>query len=207
MRERNVGSVVLVEGARPVGFITDRDLALSVVADGRATPSPRASHASSPVITAEPDMDVEEAAEDGPPRGAAARGRGRRRSRGSSRSTTSPRAAAIAPRSCRRGSRGQRCPTTPPRARRLTTPPRTPGSPGARGCRRRPVRAGRACRGRTGGRGVPARAAHPSSSWAPKIHPGAFEPVDVAGRDAVGAVVALEAALDAGDPRHQRVRR
>ena len=35
MRERNVGSVVLVDGSRPVGFITDRDLALSVVADGR----------------------------------------------------------------------------------------------------------------------------------------------------------------------------
>ena len=35
MRERNVGSVVLVDGGRPVGFITDRDLALSVVADGR----------------------------------------------------------------------------------------------------------------------------------------------------------------------------
>ena len=36
MRERNVGSVVLVDGGRPVGFITDRDIALSVVADGRS---------------------------------------------------------------------------------------------------------------------------------------------------------------------------
>jgi CBS domain-containing protein len=63
MRERNVGSVVLVDGARPVGFITDRDIALAVVADGR-DPSARAcDHASTPVITAEPDMDVEEAAE------------------------------------------------------------------------------------------------------------------------------------------------
>ena len=62
MRERNVGSVVLVEGGRPVGFITDRDLALSVVADGR-DPARAGDHASSPVITAEPDMDVEEAAE------------------------------------------------------------------------------------------------------------------------------------------------
>jgi CBS domain-containing protein len=62
MRERGVGSVVLVDdSSRPVGFITDRDIAVSVVADGRP-PSERASeHASSPVIRAEPDMDVEEA--------------------------------------------------------------------------------------------------------------------------------------------------
>src|SRR5919199_2364430 len=35
MRERNVGSVVLVSDAQPVGFVTDRDLTLSVIADGR----------------------------------------------------------------------------------------------------------------------------------------------------------------------------
>ena len=63
MRERNVGSVVLVNGRRPVGFITDRDIALAVVADQR-DPAGRASdHASTPVITADPDMDVEEAAD------------------------------------------------------------------------------------------------------------------------------------------------
>ena len=33
MRDRNVGSVVICEGGRPVGVITDRDLALAVVAD------------------------------------------------------------------------------------------------------------------------------------------------------------------------------
>ena len=63
MRERNVGSVVLVHGARPVGFITDRDLAVSVLADGR-DPSDRAGdHASAPVVTGAPGMDVQEAAE------------------------------------------------------------------------------------------------------------------------------------------------
>jgi CBS domain-containing protein len=63
MRERNVGSVVLVEDRRPVGFVTDRDLAVSVLADGR-DPSDRAcDHASAPVVTAAPDMDVTEAAE------------------------------------------------------------------------------------------------------------------------------------------------
>jgi CBS domain-containing protein len=63
MRERNVGSVVLVEEERPVGFVTDRDLALSVIADGRDFGDHVADHASSPVITAEPGMGVEEAAE------------------------------------------------------------------------------------------------------------------------------------------------
>ena len=63
MRERNVGSVVLVEGSRPVGFVTDRDLTVSVLADGRDTGDHAADHASSPVITAEPGMQVAEAAE------------------------------------------------------------------------------------------------------------------------------------------------
>ena len=45
MREHNVGSVVLVAGdGRPVGFITDRDIVLSVVAAGAPrTPSGRPS--------------------------------------------------------------------------------------------------------------------------------------------------------------------
>jgi CBS domain-containing protein len=63
MRERNVGSVVLVREHRPVGFVTDRDLALSVIADGRDFGDHAADHASSPVITAEPAMEVQEAAE------------------------------------------------------------------------------------------------------------------------------------------------
>jgi CBS domain-containing protein len=63
MRERNVGSVVLVDGTRPVGFITDRDVALCIVADGRDPESRAADHASTPVITAAPDMDLEEAAD------------------------------------------------------------------------------------------------------------------------------------------------
>jgi CBS domain-containing protein len=63
MRERNVGSVVLVAGGRPVGFVTDRDLALSVLADGRDPSGPAGDHASSPVITADPEMEVDEGAE------------------------------------------------------------------------------------------------------------------------------------------------
>jgi CBS domain-containing protein len=63
MRERNVGSVVLVERGRPVGFVTDRDLTVSVLADGRETSDHAEDHASTPVVTAAPDMGVEEAAE------------------------------------------------------------------------------------------------------------------------------------------------
>ena len=63
MRERNVGSVVLVEDGRPTGFVTDRDLALSVIADGRDHGDHIGDHASSPVIHVEPSMELEEAAE------------------------------------------------------------------------------------------------------------------------------------------------
>ena len=62
MRERNVGSVVLVDHeGDPVGFITDRDLAVSVVAEGLGGDVPAGDHASSPVVTASPSMDVDEA--------------------------------------------------------------------------------------------------------------------------------------------------
>ena len=63
MRERNVGSVVLVDGGgSPVGFITDRDVAISVVANGRDANDPAEAHASTPVVTGRPEMDVNEAA-------------------------------------------------------------------------------------------------------------------------------------------------
>jgi len=64
MRERNVGSVVLVDDdGRPAGFVTDRDLTLSVVADGRDPADSAADHATSPVVTGHPGMDLQEAGE------------------------------------------------------------------------------------------------------------------------------------------------
>jgi CBS domain-containing protein len=64
MRERNVGSVVVVDvEGRAVGFLTDRDLAVSVVAEGRDGSESASDFASSPVVTAGPDMDVTEAAD------------------------------------------------------------------------------------------------------------------------------------------------
>jgi CBS domain-containing protein len=64
MRERNVGSVVLLdEGGQPAALITDRDLTVSVLADGHDGAQRAGDHASVPVVTGSCDMDVEEAAE------------------------------------------------------------------------------------------------------------------------------------------------
>jgi CBS domain-containing protein len=63
MRDHNVGSVVLCdrEGA-PAAMITDRDLAIRALADDRPSSEPVGDHASRPLVTGEPDMDLEEAA-------------------------------------------------------------------------------------------------------------------------------------------------
>lgn len=61
MRERNVGSVVLVRDGAPVGIVTDRDLTVSVLADGRSGEDHAIDHASAPVIVGTPAMDVGEA--------------------------------------------------------------------------------------------------------------------------------------------------
>jgi CBS domain-containing protein len=61
MRDRNVGSVVITDGGRPLGVITDRDLALAVVADGVNASSTAGEHASRPIVTGEVEMHLEEA--------------------------------------------------------------------------------------------------------------------------------------------------
>jgi CBS domain-containing protein len=61
MRDRNVGSVVVCDADRPVGVITDRDLALAVVADAVESSEPVAAYASRPLVTGEVRMDIEEA--------------------------------------------------------------------------------------------------------------------------------------------------
>ena len=63
MRERNVGAVILcADDGTPAGFITDRDVAVSVVAAGRDVAGSAGEHASTPVVTGEPAMDLQEAA-------------------------------------------------------------------------------------------------------------------------------------------------
>ena len=63
MRERNVGSVVVCEAGRPVGVITDRDLALAVLADEADPDGAAGDHASQPLITGRVDMELEQAAD------------------------------------------------------------------------------------------------------------------------------------------------
>jgi CBS domain-containing protein len=62
MRDRNVGSVVIVEGKRPHGLITDRDVAIALGADGYGRDDEVAACVNRPLVTGHPDMDVEEAA-------------------------------------------------------------------------------------------------------------------------------------------------
>ena len=61
MRDRNVGSVVICESGRPVGVITDRDLALAVVADRIHGDTSAGDHATRPLVMGEVEMDLEEA--------------------------------------------------------------------------------------------------------------------------------------------------
>jgi CBS domain-containing protein len=51
MREHNVGAVVIVEGQKPVGIVTDRDLALALGAQGAEPEAPVESVMTTPVRT------------------------------------------------------------------------------------------------------------------------------------------------------------
>jgi CBS domain-containing protein len=62
MRDRGVGSIVIVDGERPVGVLTDRDLALAVAADGAGLSEEARDYMSRPLVTGETDMELEEAA-------------------------------------------------------------------------------------------------------------------------------------------------
>lgn len=64
MRDRGVGSVVITDaGGGLVGIVTDRDLTVRVLADeGVAPGSDIGGCATTPLITGEPDMELEEAA-------------------------------------------------------------------------------------------------------------------------------------------------
>ena len=61
MRDRNVGSVIVLDQGRPAGVVTDRDLALCVVADGVDSSEPVGPYATRPLVTGHEEMDLEEA--------------------------------------------------------------------------------------------------------------------------------------------------
>jgi len=62
MRDREVGSVVILDGERPCAVITDRDVAIAVGANGVKPSDEVDSHASRPLVCGDPGMNVEEAA-------------------------------------------------------------------------------------------------------------------------------------------------
>ena len=62
MRDRNVGSVVIVDDERPVALITDRDIALVLGADGADRGDPAGEYATRPLVTGDARMELEEAA-------------------------------------------------------------------------------------------------------------------------------------------------
>ena len=63
MRDHGVGSVVICDPrGEPAAMVTDRDLAIRALAEERPLSEPVREYASRPLITGEPEMDLEEAA-------------------------------------------------------------------------------------------------------------------------------------------------
>jgi CBS domain-containing protein len=63
MRDHAVGSVVICDtGGEPAAMVTDRDLTVRALAEQRPLDEPVGEHASRPLVTGDPEMDLEEAA-------------------------------------------------------------------------------------------------------------------------------------------------
>ncbi len=62
MRDDDVGLVPVVEGDRLVGVVTDRDLAIRVLAEGKDGETPVSEIASKDVVTVDPQQSLDEAA-------------------------------------------------------------------------------------------------------------------------------------------------
>lgn len=63
MRDHRVGSVVIVDsGGQPAAMLTDRDLALRVLAEGVDPAAAALSYASRPLVCGDPEMELDEAA-------------------------------------------------------------------------------------------------------------------------------------------------
>ena len=62
MRDHSVGSVVMCDSEGEPAMVTDRDLAVRALAEERSPAESVGEHASRPLVTGEPEMDLEEAA-------------------------------------------------------------------------------------------------------------------------------------------------
>ena len=64
MRDQDTGIVPIVENGRPVGLVTDRDIVVRAVAEGRAgLDRPLRELATEHLVTADPDMSTRDAAD------------------------------------------------------------------------------------------------------------------------------------------------
>ena len=63
MRDEDTGAVPVVDNGRPIGMITDRDIAVRAVADGGQVSRPVREFVTSAVVTATPEMSTREAAQ------------------------------------------------------------------------------------------------------------------------------------------------
>ena len=62
MKSEDIGSLPIVEGDKLVGVITDRDIAIRVVAEGRGTETDVGQIASTDVVTVDPQQSIDDAA-------------------------------------------------------------------------------------------------------------------------------------------------
>ncbi|MGZ8783524.1 MAG: CBS domain-containing protein [Gaiellaceae bacterium] len=62
MKDDDVGALPIVDGERLTGVITDRDIALRVMAEGRNAETPVGEIASKDLVTVDPQQTLEEAA-------------------------------------------------------------------------------------------------------------------------------------------------
>ncbi len=62
MQSEDVGALPIVEGERLVGMVTDRDLAVRLVAEGLGHETPVGQLASKDLVTVDPQQELEEAA-------------------------------------------------------------------------------------------------------------------------------------------------
>ena len=62
MKSEDIGSLPIVEDNRLFGVVTDRDIAIRIVAEGRSADTPVGEIASKDVVTVDPQQSIDEAA-------------------------------------------------------------------------------------------------------------------------------------------------